>query len=126
MLEEKITNEPLITKIESLENTLFGKTSTDVLAMRAESIFEICFKEGKPQIEEVIIPAGTLVSIRFLNNLSSKESISGETFGYQVGENIFVDNRLVISADSTGLGEITLAKKARILAQPGKNFSKEG
>jgi hypothetical protein len=71
MLEEKITNEPLITKIESLENTLFGKTSTDVLAMRAESIFEICFKEGKPQMEEVIIPAGTLVSIRFLNNLSS-------------------------------------------------------
>jgi hypothetical protein len=71
-------------------------------------------------MEEVIIPAGTLVSIRFLNNLSSKESISGETFNYQVGENIFVDNRLVISADSTGLGEITLAKKATILAQPGK------
>jgi hypothetical protein len=120
MLEEKITNEPLITKIESLENTLFGKTSTDVLAMRAESIFEICFKEGKPQMEEVVIPAGTLVSIRFLNNLSSKENVSGETFDYQIRENIFVDNRLVISADSTGLGEITSAKKARILAQPGK------
>ena len=120
MLEEKITSGPIITKIESLENTLFGKTSTDVLAMRAESIFEICFKEGKPQMEEAVIPAGTLVSIRFLNNLSSKENVSGETFDYQVGENIFVDNRLVISADSTGLGEITSVKKARILAQPGK------
>jgi hypothetical protein len=120
MLEEKITSGPIITKIESLENTLFGKTSTDVLAMRAESIFEICFKEGKPQMEEAVIPAGTLVSIRFLNHLSSKENVSGETFDYQVGENIFVDNRLVISADSTGLGEITSAKKARILAQPGK------
>ena len=120
MLEEKITSEPLITKIESLENVLFGKISTDVLAMRAESIFEICFKEGKPQMEEVVIPAGTLVSIRFLNNLSSKESVSGETFDYQIGENVFLDNKLVISANSAGLGEITLAKKARILAQPGK------
>ncbi len=120
ILEEKITSGPLITKIESLENALFGKTSSDVLAMRAESIFEICFKEGKPQMEEVIIPAGTLVSIRFLNNLSSKESVSGETFNYQVGENVFIDNKLVISANSAGLGEITLAKKARILAQPGE------
>ena len=120
ILEEKITSEPLIVKIETLENVLFGKTSSDVLAMRAESIFGVCFKEGRPQVEEVVIPAGTLVSIRFLNNLSSKESVSGETFNYQVGENIFVDNRLVISADSTGSGEITSAKKARILAQPGK------
>ena len=119
-LEEKITSGPLIAKIESLENVLFGKTSSDVLAMRAESIFEICFKEGKPQMEEVVIPAGTLVSIRFLNNLSSKESVSGETFNYQVGENIFLDNKLVVSVNSAGLGEVTLAKKARILAQPGK------
>jgi hypothetical protein len=119
-LEEKITSETLITKIESLENVLFGKISTDVLAMRAESIFEICFKEGKPQMEEVVIPAGTLVSIRFLNNLSSKENISGEVFNYQVGENIFIDNKLVVSIDSTGSGEVTLAKKASILAQPGK------
>jgi hypothetical protein len=119
-LEEKITSGTLITKIESLENVLFGKISTDVLAMRAESIFEICFKEGKPQMEEVVIPAGTLVSIRFLNNLSSKENISGEVFNYQVGENIFIDNKLVVSIDSTGSGEVALAKKASILAQPGK------
>jgi len=120
VLEEKITNEPLITKIENLENVLFGKTSSDVLAMRAESIFGVCFKEGKPQMEEVIIPAGTLLSIRFLNNLSSKENVSGETFNYQVVENIFIDNRLAISMNSEGTGEITSAKKATILARPGK------
>jgi hypothetical protein len=71
-------------------------------------------------MEEVVIPAGTLVSIRFLNNLSSKENVSGEIFNYQVGENVFIDNKLLISANSAGLGEITLAKKASILAQPGK------
>ena len=119
-LEEQITLEPLIVKIENLEDILFGKTSSDVLAMRAESIFDVCFQEGRPQVEEVIIPAGTLVSIRFLNNLSSKESVSGETFNYQIGENVFIDNKLVVSVNSAGLGEVTLAKKARILAQPGK------
>ena len=120
ILEEKITSEPLIAKIENLENVLFGKTSSDVLAMRAESIFGVCFKEGKPQVEEVVIPAGTLVPIRFLTTLSSKSNKTGETFNFQIAENVFLDNKLIIPSNSEGLGEITKAKKATILSRPGK------
>jgi len=120
MLEEKITPETLFVKIENLENILFGKTSSDVLAMRAESIFGVCFKEGRPQVEEVVVPAGTLVPVRFLSTLNSKNNKTGETFDFQIAENVFIDNKLIIPANSAGLGEITLAKKARILAQPGK------
>lgn len=120
ILEEKITSEPLIIKIENLENLLFGKTSSDVLAMRAESIFGVCFQEGKPQVEEVVIPAGTLVPIRFLSTLSSKSNKEGETFNFQISENVFLDNKLIIPINSEGVGEITKAKKATILSRPGK------
>jgi len=120
MLEEKNTPEPLIVKIENLENMLFGKTSDDFLAMRAESIFGVCFKEGKPQVENVIIPEGTLVPIRFLSTLNSKNNKTGETFDFQISENIFLDNKLVIPANSKGLGKITKAKKATILSRSGK------
>lgn len=120
VLEEKITSEPLIIKIENLENLLFGKTSSDVLAMRAESIFGVCFKEGRPQVEEVVIPAGTLVPIRFLSTLSSKNNKAGETFNFQIAENVFLDNKLIIPANYEGVGEITKAKKATILSRPGK------
>ena len=120
MLEEKITSEPLIVRIENLENVLFGKKSDDVLAMRAESIFSVCFKEGKPQVEEVLIPAGTLVPIRFLSTLNSKNNKTGETFDFEISENVFLDNKLIIPANSKGVGEITKAKKATILSRPGK------
>ena len=120
MLEEKITSEPLIIRIENLENVLFGKTSDDVLAMRAESIFSVCFKEGKPQVEDVLIPAGTLVPIRFLSTLNSKNNKTGETFDFQIAENVFIDNKLIIPANSEGVGEITKAKKASILSRSGK------
>lgn len=120
MLEEKNTPEPLIVKIENLENVLFGKTSDDFLAMRAESIFGVCFKEGKPQVENVIIPEGTLVPIHFLSTLNSKNNKTGETFDFQISENVFLENKLVIPANSKGLGEITKAKKATILSRPGK------
>ena len=84
ILEEKITSDPLIVRIENLENVLFGKTSDEVLAMRAENIFSVCFKEGKPQLEEILIPAGTLVPIRFLSTLNSKNNKTGETFDFQI------------------------------------------
>lgn len=120
ILEDKITSEPLITKIENLERVLFGKTSYDVLAMRSEDIFSLCFKEGKPLVEEVVIPAGTLVPIRFLSTLSSKSNKAGETFRFQLSENIFLDNKLIIPVNSEGVGEITKAKKATLLSRPGK------
>ena len=120
MLEEKITSEPLIVKIENLENVLFAKISDDVLAMRAESIFGVCFKEGRPQVEEVVIPAGTLVPVRFLSTLSSKNNKTGETFNFQISENVFLDNKLIIPINSEGVGEITKAKKATLLSRPGK------
>lgn len=120
MLEEKITPETLIVKIENLENILFGKTSSDVLAMRAESIFGVCFKEGRPQVEEVVVPAGTLVPVRFLSTLNSKNNKTGETFDFQIAENVFIDNKLIIPANSEGVGEITKAKKASILSRSGK------
>ena len=120
ILEEKITSEPLITKIENLENVLFGKSSDDVLAMRAEGIFSLCFKEGKPLVEEVVIPAGTLVPIRFLSTLNSKDNKAGETFNFQIAENVFLDNKLVIPTNSEGVGEIIEAKRATILSRPGK------
>ena len=120
VLEEKITSEPLIVKIENLENILFGKISSDVLAMRAESIFGVCFQDGRPQVEEVVIPAGTLVAVRFLSTLSSKNNKTGETFNFQISKNVFLDNKLIIPVNSEGVGEITKAKKATLLSRPGK------
>jgi len=120
ILEEKITSDPLFARIENLENVLFGNTSDDVLAMRAETIFSICFKEGKPATEEVTIPSGTLIPIRFQSTISSKYSKPGDTFTYQVVKNMFIGNKLVIPMNSKAIGEITEAKKAKILAQPGE------
>jgi hypothetical protein len=120
ILEAKITSEPLSIKIDNLEMALFGKTSTEVLAMKAENIFSLCFKESKPQVEEVMVPAGTLVPVSFLSSLSSKDNKTGETFNFQIAENVFVENKLVVPKHSEGVGEIIKAKKATILSRSGK------
>jgi len=120
ILDKNITAVPLITKIENLENILFGKTSEEVLAMRAEAIFSLCFKEGKPQFEEVIVPAGTLILISFLNSVSSNKSEEGEAFNFLIKENVFMGDKLIIPANTRGEGKVVEAKKASILVRAGK------
>jgi len=120
ILEDKITSDPITNRIENLENVLFGEISGDVLAMRAESIFEVCFKEGKPLAEEILVPAGTLIPVRFLNELSSKKNETGEVFNVQIIENIFLEDKLIIPSNSLATGKINKAKKASLLLQKGK------
>jgi len=120
ILENKITSGSVVNRIENLENILFGEASNDVLAMRAESIFDVCFKEGKPLVEEVLVPAGTLVPIRFLSELSSKKNKTGETFTFQISKNVLVDGKLILPVNHEGTGEIIEAKKASILSRAGK------
>ena len=120
ILEDNITQEPLANRIENLEIILFGEISNDVLAMRAESIFEVCFKEGTPQVEEVMIPSGTLIPVLFLAELSSKKNETGDMFNVQITENVFLEDKLIIPENALATGKITKAKNASLLLQKGK------
>jgi hypothetical protein len=151
ILEEKITSEPLITKIENLENVLFGKSSDDVLAMRAEGIFSLCFKEGKPLVEEVVIPAGTLAPIRNSEGVGeitkakkatllsrpgkleiefkSLSALDGTSLGLILGEEAEEENKRLYVAIGAGiLGFIILSNPIGLVfgaLVPGKNVKIE-
>jgi hypothetical protein len=71
-------------------------------------------------VEEITIPAGTLIPVSFLNSLSSKDNKMGDTFNFQITENIFIDNKLVIPNNTVGVGEVVNVKKATILSRAGK------
>jgi len=119
-LQDTITEEPLLTKIEELELKIFGETSEEVLAMRAEKIFNVIFEEGKPNIKPVAIPAGTLIPVRLMEDIGSKKSDDGDIFQYQVAKDIIQDGSIVIAENTVGKGEIVEAKRASILLKKGK------
>ena len=119
-LQDIITEEPLLTKIEELEIKIFGETSDEVLAMRAEKIFNVIFEEGTPNIQPVPIPAGTLIPVRIMEDIGSKKSDDGDIFQYQVAKDIVQDGSIVIAENTLGKGEVVEAKRASILLKKGK------
>jgi outer membrane lipoprotein SlyB len=64
--------------------------------------------------EPVTVSAGTLVSVRFLDTLSSHGSVVGEAFQAEVIQDIAVDGRTVIPAGSRILGTVTEAQPPKI------------
>jgi hypothetical protein len=119
-LQEKVTDDPLLTKIEDLELSIFGENSDEVLAMRAEKIFNVIFEEGKPTVTELTIPAGTLIPVKLLEDIGSKKSDDGDIFEYQVTEDIIYSSSVIIPKGTIGKGEVIDAKKASILLEKGK------
>lgn len=119
-LQEKTTDVPLLSKIENLELMIFGQKSEDVIAMRAEKIFNVVFPEGKPVIQEMILPAGTLIPVVLMEDLGSKRNDDGDLFEYQVADDIFYSESLIIPKNTVGRGEVINAKKASILLKKGK------
>jgi hypothetical protein len=119
-LQDEITDEPLLSKIENLEIKIFGELSEEVLAMRAEKIFTVCFPEGRPNIQDITIPAGTLIPIVLLESIGSKKSDDGDIFEYQVTEDIVYSGSVIIPKNTVARGEVIKAKKASVLLKKGK------
>ncbi len=119
-LQDEITDEPLLAKIEDLELKIFGEKSEEVLAMRAEKIFNIVFQEGRPNIREITIPAGTLIPVYLMEDIGSKKSDEGDAFEYQVAEDIIYGGSVVIPKNTVAKGEVLKAKRASILLKKGQ------
>jgi len=119
-LQDEITNDPLLIKIEDLELKIFGENSDEVLAMRAEKIFNVIFEEGRPNIQEITIPAGTLIPVRLMEDIGSKKSDDGDVFEYKIAKDVIYSGSIVIPGNTIGKGEVLKAKRASILLRKGK------
>jgi hypothetical protein len=88
--------------------------------MRAERIFSVCFPEGKPNIQEITIPAGTLIPVVLLESIGSKKSDDGDIFEYQIAEDFVYAGSIIVPKNTIARGEVLKAKKASILLKKGK------
>jgi hypothetical protein len=67
-------------------------------------------KETKPVREAVIIPAGTVITVRLADTVSSKTSSAGDGFAATVAEPVTVGGRTVIKQGAAARGSVVDAK----------------
>lgn len=66
-----------------------------------------------PDPEPIVVPAGTMLTLRLENALSSHQTPSGATFSTRVTQEVSVDGRVAVPAGSIVRGRVTEARPPR-------------
>jgi len=109
----QITSGPAKTRIEEMENTIYGQIQTGSLNQRLDRLVETAYSGGQVPVESVVLPKDSLVKIEFTSPLSSKNAQPGDPVHFRVADNLYVNDVLVLSKGATGVAEVAKVVQPR-------------
>lgn len=109
----QITSGPAKTRIEDLENTIYGQAQGGSLNQRLDRLVETAYAGGQVPVESVVLPKDSLVKIEFTSPLSSKTARIGDSVSFKVADNLYVNDVLVLSKGATGVAEVAKVVQPR-------------
>lgn len=119
-LNESMSGDPAKNRIEAQEKFLYGQTQSGALSGRLEELLKLAsYADGVVPVQQVTLPKDSVFKIIFTSEMSTKMSRQGDRVNFKAGDNLYVNDVLVLPKGATGIGEI---KK---VVQPGI-FGKDG
>jgi len=119
-LNESMSGDPAKNRIEAQEKFLYGQTQSGALSGRLEELLKLAsYTDGVVPVQQVTLPKDSVFKIVFTSEMSTKMSRQGDKVNFKAGDNLYVNDVLVLPKGATGIGEV---KK---VVQPGI-FGKDG
>ena len=112
--QEISAEDALYTRLERLENDMYGALQGGSVIARADSLLRMVWASEKLNLELITVPKETLVKIKLLTELDSARNKVGDKVRYRVVEDVMIKDRLVVPAGTEGVGrvqEVTAAKR---------------
>lgn len=116
----QITDEPLVTRVESMEQDIDGKVMTGSLEGRVDSLRRVLLGNKRYISQAVTIPANTLITMTNLDPLQSKTAQVGDTIRFAVSDDIYVGDVIAIPRGMEATGTITKVRKSGRFGKDGK------
>jgi hypothetical protein len=104
---DSMSEAPGKTRIENIEKMLSGQiNSNDSLSNRVDKLLNDAFPNGFLVAQKTVVPKDTLIKIKFMEEISSREVAKGDLVKFKADDNIYIDDALVIPKGSLGIGLI--------------------
>lgn len=110
---------PAKQKLEQLEQLLIGAPAPGALDKRITKVSNIAFTQS-PEMSEVTLFQDTLVRIKMVTPLDTRQNREGDTFTFQASEDVYVNGVLVIAKGAVGEGKILKVQQARNFGRDAK------
>ncbi|MDU2063334.1 MAG: hypothetical protein E6713_00740 [Sporomusaceae bacterium] len=119
-LLHNVTNNAAKARLESLETTLSGSPTTGAFDTRLTKLMRLAFTDGQIDLAEAAVKQDTLVKIKLLTPLTSKDSRPGDTVSFIAAEDIFDNGVLIVTKGAVGHGTVKAVDRAGNLGRDGK------
>lgn len=105
--------EPVDSRMADLEMSMTGKTGTGTYKQRLASLSKASFGTAVLPLEQVRVPAETLIKIALVTPVDSDNLKVGDTIRYKIADDVIVNGKLVFAKGLPGEGTVTKVKQAR-------------
>lgn len=107
-------------RVQTLEELLMGEPQGGSVLARLNAIARMIWPDGKVNVAQRQIPAGTRVSLRLEAEVNSATARVGQTIPFTVVRDVSVDGDLVILAGARGAARVSEVQAAGGLGRNGK------
>lgn len=118
-LTEKVGHEPLLKRILSIENLVFGKPMKGPLTERVGSILAKSVLGKRLTVHRVVVPEGALIKIRLIDPISSRTAQPGDRVRYEISDNILIGESLALPRGVRGECNVCRVRKASKFGRNG-------
>ncbi len=117
-LTHSVSNSSIKARIENLEKTMNGNPSTGSLNERLSKLMHLAYTGGQFDVVSANITKDTLVKIKTLSTLNSKQSRVGDSVALGVAEDVYIGGVLVLPKGASGTGKV-------VKVDPSRNFGRD-
>ena len=111
---DRLSSGPAKTRVEDAEMTLNGKTSMEKsLITRVDNLVTEAFPNGSLVSAPAVLPKDSVIKVKFVESISSKENHKGDMIDFIVADNVYVGETLVLPRGAKGYGTIKKIVPAR-------------
>lgn len=105
-LMHNVTTQSGKTRIENLEKTLTGNPAQGAFDTRLNHLLQLAYSNGQVDPAAATVKQDTLIKVKLVTPLSSKDSRVGDRFTYVVAEDVFDNGTLLIAQGAFGQGKV--------------------
>lgn len=101
----------VLDRLERIETFLYGQTFSGPITKRLDRLISQIFPDGTIKAKWVSVPEGLLVKVKVVDELSSVNSKAGDEFKYLIAETVVIDDFVIFTKGSSGVGILKEVKK---------------
>ncbi|BEU88357.1 hypothetical protein TAMA11512_18210 [Selenomonas sp. TAMA-11512] len=112
-ITHEVSSKPVDTRITDMEMQIAGTPSEGTYQKRISTLGEHAFGSYEVPLEEVTVPADTLIKIALAEEVNVKNVKVKDIVRYRVAEDVVLDGMLVFAKGQPGTGTVMKVKQAQ-------------